>query len=329
VHAKNRAEAEHDVEALRPAVSDAAWLRDYTRMLGGAKRISAERGVSPLEHETRLRLLSSQESRSGAVADLELRRTIHYELHGQRHVEERIERERVMLTPGSAANRWIVSRVERLQPPDGKTTPTQGMMYGMALGRPWEPEPEVKAGSVPYLNSSILNQQESSSRKAIYNRASAVQYAETWWNGVNPQYMNLEVDCTNFVSQCLFAGGLPMVYTGKRESGWWYRGKSGGQELWSYSWAVAHSLSRFLHGSGRATRVGSPTELTYGDVICYDWDGDGRWQHNVLITGIDAAGMPLVNAHTYNARGRYWSYLDSPAWTERTAYMFLRIADRI
>lgn len=329
VHAKNRAEAEHDVEALRPAVSDVAILRDHSRTLSGAKRSSAERGLKLLEHATRLRLLAARQSASGASADLELHRTLSYELRGQRYDEERVERERVTLTPGANQDRWNVSRVDRLQPPDGKTDPTQGMLHNMALGRPWEPEPEPITGSVPYLNTSILNPQESSSRRAIYNRAAAVQYAETWWNGTNPRYIEFEVDCTNFVSQCLFAGGLPMDYTGKRESGWWYRGKSGGQELWSYSWAVANSLPRYLLGSGRARQVRSPAELSYGDVICYDWDGDGRWQHNVLITGLDMNGMPLVNAHTYNARSRYWAYHDSPAWSERTAYLFLRMADRI
>jgi hypothetical protein len=329
VHAKNRAEAEQDAELLHTVVSDAAILREYAHMLDRSKRSSAERGLKTLEQETKLRLIAARETGSSVAADVALHRTIRYELRGQRYEEERVERERVLLTPGAKQNRWTVSRVDRTHPPDGKTGPTQGMLYNMALGRPWEPEPEPVVGSVPYLNTSILNPQESSSRRAIYNRAAAVQYAETWWNGRNPRYIEFEVDCTNFVSQCLFAGGLPMDYTGKRESGWWYRGKSGGRELWSYSWAVANSLPRYLLGSGRATQVGSPAYLIEGDVICYDWDGDGRWQHNVIITARDITGMPLVNAHTYNARSRHWAYHDSPAWSGRTAYLFLRMADRI
>ena len=173
--------------------------------------------------------------------------------------------------------------------------------------------------SVPYLNYRLLSSftAEPMYRYTVYDRNKARDYAETWWNGANPRYLHFEVDCTNFVSQCLFAGGAPMNYTGKRESGWWYQGRDGSRELWSFSWSVAHSLQSFLAVS--ASRL--------GDVICYDWDGDGRFQHNTIVTGFDAAGMPLVNAHTVNSRMRYWDYRDSYAWTPNTRYRFFHIAD--
>ena len=70
-----------------------------------------------------------------------------------------------------------------------------------------------------------------------YDRLAAVQYAERWWNDYNPQYRKFTVDCTNFISQCLLAGGAPMHGAPVRERGWWYQGDN-----WSFSWAVAHSL---------------------------------------------------------------------------------------
>jgi hypothetical protein len=325
VHAKNHAETEQDAEPLRGVLADPIFLREQMRILAGARRSASERGLKPLEQQMRLRMLASRESPSGAEADLELRRSFTYELHGRTHTEERIERERVFVTP-SGGGRWAVSKVERLQAPDSYAGPIPSAMRHYAAGRP---ELIGYGGSIPYLNNSILNPYESSPRRYVYHRDAAVRYAETWWNAVNPQYTEFEVDCTNFVSQCLYAGGLPMDYTGKRESGWWYRGRIHGRELWSFSWAVANSLLRYLLSSGRAQHVASPAELRPGDVICYDWDGDGQYQHNTIVTSLDAAGMPLVNAHTYNARGRHWAYHDSPAWTQRTAYMFLRIADRI
>lgn len=42
-----------------------------------------------------------------------------------------------------------------------------------------------------------------------YNREKAVEYARRWAYDRNPQYYNFDPiggDCTNFVSQCLFAG---------------------------------------------------------------------------------------------------------------------------
>jgi hypothetical protein len=45
------------------------------------------------------------------------------------------------------------------------------------------------------------------------------------------------------------------------------------------------------------------------------------------VTGKDASGMPLVNAHTYNSRMRYWAYEDSTAYTPNIKYKFLSITD--
>ena len=54
-----------------------------------------------------------------------------------------------------------------------------------------------------------------------YNRRKAVQYAERWWNDYNPAYKKFEVDCTNYVSQCLHQGGAQMRGYPNRVNGWW------------------------------------------------------------------------------------------------------------
>jgi hypothetical protein len=158
-----------------------------------------------------------------------------------------------------------------------------------------------------------------------YNRLKAVQYAERWWNSYNPAYKKFEVDCTNFISQCLHTGGAPMRGYPNRGAGWWLRNNN-----WSYSWAVANSLKIYLSNSKsglRAREVSSPDQLLLGDVICYDFEGDGRFNHNTIVTGKDAYGMPLVNAHTYNSRMRYWAYEDSSAYTPKIKYKFFSIID--
>lgn len=158
-----------------------------------------------------------------------------------------------------------------------------------------------------------------------YDRIQAVQYAERWWNSYNPAYPKFSVDCTNYISQCLRAGGSPMRGHPHKNKGWWVSGKS-----WSYSWSVAHALRWFLPSSQiglRATEVSSADQLQPGDVICIDFQGDGRFDHTVFVTGQDRQGMPLVNAHTANSRMRYWSYEDSTAYTENIQYKFMRIQD--
>ncbi|WP_066068047.1 amidase domain-containing protein [Neobacillus soli] len=158
-----------------------------------------------------------------------------------------------------------------------------------------------------------------------YNRLKAVQYAERWWNSYNPAYKKFEVDCTNFISQCLHTGGAPMRGHPNRGRGWWLQ-----NNIWSYSWAVANSLRLYLSNSTsglRAREVSSADQLVLGDVICYDFEGDGRFNHNTIVTGRDANGMPLVNAHTYNSRMRYWAYEDSSAYTPNIKYKFYSIID--
>jgi hypothetical protein len=158
-----------------------------------------------------------------------------------------------------------------------------------------------------------------------YDRLKAVQYAERWWNSRNPAYKSFDVDCTNFISQCLRAGNAPRWGAPNRSRGWWYTGNN-----WSYSWAVANSLRLYLSKSKtglQAREVKSPEELLIGDVICYDFEGDGRFNHNTIVTGKDHYGMPLVNAHTSDSRLRYWAYEDSTAYTPNIKYKFFTIVD--
>ncbi|MGC4378078.1 amidase domain-containing protein [Fictibacillus sp. Mic-4] len=160
-------------------------------------------------------------------------------------------------------------------------------------------------------------------RKFEYNRLEAVKYAERWWNTFNPAYKAFDVDCTNYISQCLYAGGIPMTDHTIRTKGWWFR-----QNNWSFSWTVANAFRWHLSGSRsglRAQEVSSAHQLMPGDVICYDFEGNGRWDHTTIVVGKDSVGEPLVNAHTTNSRMRYWGYEDSTAYTENIKYKFFRI----
>lgn len=155
-----------------------------------------------------------------------------------------------------------------------------------------------------------------------YDRFRAVQYAAQWWSGYNPAFRGFEDDCTNFISQCLYAGGMPMEATGRRDEGWWYLHPNEG---WSFSWAVAHSLRWYLAISGRGENRPAARDLELGDVISYDFEGDGTFDHNAIVVGFDLDGEPLVAAHTAPAWGRPWAYRDSPAFSERTRYLFWHI----
>ena len=156
-----------------------------------------------------------------------------------------------------------------------------------------------------------------------YDRMAVVKYAERWWNSYNPNYKKFENDCTNFISQCIHAGGAPMTGYPNRGSGWWMQNNN-----WSYSWTVANALRIFLSGSKsglQAKEVNSASDLLAGDVICYDFEGDGKYNHTTVVVAKDRDGQPLVNAHTSNSRMRYWSYEDSTAYTPNIKYKYFTI----
>ena len=161
---------------------------------------------------------------------------------------------------------------------------------------------------------------------SYYNRKAAVAYANKWWDSFNPEFPRFQDDCTNFISQCLYAGGAPMRGAPNRGQGWWMIGLN---ERWSYSWSVAHSLRWYLETSKRglrATRVNSVEQLQLGDVIFYDFQGDGRIDHSTIVTRIEG-GIPYVNAHTSNSADREYSYEDSTAYTPQMTYYFFHIED--
>jgi hypothetical protein len=323
VRAANERETDYAVN-LDPGVGkDGGFAAAERSRLKRLKEARAERGAQPLGSDTALVIRKVREGEREAVVDIELQKTVFMRTYGFKHAEERVDRERVTLNRTSEGD-WRLARVEPIVQERYGGGGSESL-YGN-IGAPG-------MRPVPYLNERVLVRPypEGWERSYLYDREAARAYAERHWNEPNAQFIHFDVDCTNYVSQCLYAGGAPMNYTGGRGSGWWYKGKSGGRELWSYSWTVAHAFHWYLmHGRNdglSADQVSSAQELTIGDAICYDFDGDGRFEHSTIVTGTDGAGMPLVNAHTTNSRARYWDYKDSYAWTDRTVYRFFHIRD--
>ena len=61
----------------------------------------------------------------------------------------------------------------------------------------------------------------------LYNRENVYSYAKKWALKRNPKYYNFDSlggDCTNFVSQCVYAGSSIMNFT--KDLGWYYRSLS-------------------------------------------------------------------------------------------------------
>lgn len=141
-----------------------------------------------------------------------------------------------------------------------------------------------------------------------YDRYAAASYAKAYALNPNPTYKffyeigEVGGDCTNFVSQCLHAGGIPMDFNPRNEP-WWYSKKN---NQWSISWAVAHSLywclkvrtERNLSGL-KGVETNDISALELGDVICYE-NYRGIIYHSAIITDFQG-NSPLISQHTFNA----------------------------
>ncbi len=300
---QNKLWVEGEAEVLLDWVADeeAVWIREEEARWRRVRKQQQERKVYPLKGESRIRVLRTlQRDSHNLQVWVRSEGRNWYQLHNELWEQEEADYYRFDLV--YMGDRWRIFNVKRGSPEQhrGKNE-------------------KIRAGEPGFFQSGTV--------QAGYDRQGAVQYAELWWNSYNPRYRHFDVDCTNFVSQAIHAGGIPMHFTGQRNQGWWYRD---GRENWSYSWAVAHSLRNYLARGGphlKATEVNRADQLQLGDIICYDWEGDGRWDHNTIVTAIDPRGMPLVNAHTVNSRRRYWDYRDSHAWGEQTRYAFYHVLD--
>jgi hypothetical protein len=148
-----------------------------------------------------------------------------------------------------------------------------------------------------------------------YNNDRAVRYALTYALKPNPEFRFFPGhddgggDCTNFMSQCIKAGGAPMAFG---SSPWWYRmnGLSQKDDRWAVSWAVAHSLywtlktrSKSRLSGLKAREVQDMQQLELGDIIQYE-DKNGIIYHSAMVTAFaNDKGMrvPLITQHSKNA----------------------------
>ncbi|MBW9159039.1 amidase domain-containing protein [Clostridium tagluense] len=167
-----------------------------------------------------------------------------------------------------------------------------------------------------------------------YSRIDAVNYARTYALHPNPSFryfplINNETsgDCANFISQCLLAGGAPMIYNGSHP--WWYNNAntlSTKDDTWSVTWTVAHSLYWTLKVNQQAKATGikgleiyDTSLLELGDLIFFEGN-DGNIFHSAIITAF-RYGQPLVSHHSFEALDIYYKN----SWPAKRVH-FLKIS---
>lgn len=140
-----------------------------------------------------------------------------------------------------------------------------------------------------------------------YDRAAAVAYAHRWAFGRNPRYYDFDDlggDCTNFASQCLYAGAGIMNYT--PTFGWYYISVNARAPSWTGVEYLYRFLVRAGESVGPAAEEASPSALEPGDIVQLSFDGE-TWQHSPVVVAANAARSPeniLVAAHSFDADDR-------------------------
>lgn len=146
-----------------------------------------------------------------------------------------------------------------------------------------------------------------SNRIAGYNATNAVAYARKWANDYNVQYgympgnwldslIGVGADCTNFASQCLVAGGLPMVVrpnyssqparTINTNGSYWYS-KDNGQRV-SASFVRINAFYPYWNTKVQTYSTQSKETMkslvSPGDVVLMTHANDGSLYHAIFIS---------------------------------------------
>lgn len=158
----------------------------------------------------------------------------------------------------------------------------------------------------------------------------AANYAELWtdsnhsYKGTDMDFMNMGFpiypdNCTNFVSQALYTGGLKpknaTVLTRTRDDVWSYRAFA--QISPTYTWGGAENNYRYMKNySGAFTSDNNPHHIGPGGVIYADWNGDGTKDHAAFVVGninTRTTSIPVICQKTHNQHDQPLTILENYA----------------
>lgn len=148
----------------------------------------------------------------------------------------------------------------------------------------------------------------SRAKNSFYNRQKAKAYIDKYWKNYNPAYPSFSHgggDCTNFVSQVLYAGGMPWVDDGnpanhKKSTNWYCKPGATNKDYErriTFSWKIAavfkahwvkrvelHKMYSYAEAIRNMNEISSGVFL--GDVVqfCYS---SGVPYHTLAVTGFN------------------------------------------
>ena len=147
----------------------------------------------------------------------------------------------------------------------------------------------------------------SSRAKATYNATKATKYALNHALSYNKDYADFNGyggDCTNFISQCLYAGGITQhTGTAYSSNSWYYKSSTDR----SATWTGADKFRNYVFGKSSKIDMekSSWKNVINGDIIQL-LDSDSSAYHSMIITGVanGSSGRSdlLICCHTKDRR---------------------------
>lgn len=134
-----------------------------------------------------------------------------------------------------------------------------------------------------------------------YDRQAAVDYAHRWAHYRNPDFYNFDTlggDCTNFASQCLYAGSGVMNYT--PTFGWYYNSQYSRAPAWTGVPYFYNFLTRQEKSPGPVGEDVTLDRVQPGDFAQLRFTA-GPFAHNPVIVAVGSPPAPdniLVAAHS-------------------------------
>lgn len=164
--------------------------------------------------------------------------------------------------------------------------------------------PESKnLSSISYRSEIALAQNKVSKEKLYnYNRTNAVNYARMWALKLNPKWGNYESkgyggDCTNFTSQCIYAGGIPFDFYGTSDYVKWYWYSNNKRVA---PWTGAKQFNYYVQynkGYGLKAHFGRLEDMIPGDIV--QLGGNYPQTYHSMI----------ISDYVYNSNGYVQDYL--------------------
>lgn len=158
-----------------------------------------------------------------------------------------------------------------------------------------------------------------SANAATYDGSKAASYAVSHAKSYNSDYFKHAQDCTNFVSQCAYAGGMPMYSSlaswgvaalksgcasGRDDEWFYYHKKNDNNESWSSTWSIVDKdgtkdgLRRYIKKNSKNTysktnfKYNSSTFYQYvkaGDIVQLSSDGGDSYYHSIVISSVSGS----------------------------------------